>query len=281
MLLQALSIGHGIDIWRPQTGVVHSAFDRAANVLMEGELWTVLGTVPGTVRPDAPFGIRLAPGGGTARLHVRATDPVNVRAGHVSVGRLIIDCRTATRWVPTGWTRPAPGLEARLCKLEQRARSRAWSESASMAKDVTEALGNAGAADDAELAAAVRRTIGRGPGLTPAGDDVLVGILGVLGSAAAGPASVSSRSRLIGALAPVLASTSDVSRHLLDQVARGLPGSALHDLGRAVIEGAPDAVLANALDALLDTGCTSGADACMGLAAACRLVFFTIDRAAA
>jgi len=277
VLLHALSIGHGIDICRPQTGVVHSAFDRAANLLMAGELWTVLGAA----RPDAPFGIRLAPGDGAARLNVRVNDPVNVRAGHVSVGRLIIDCRTASCWVPTGRMQLAPGLEVRLGILEQRARSRAWAESASMAHDVTEALGKAGSAADAELVAAVRRTIGRGPGLTPAGDDVLVGILGVLGSAAAGPENVSRRARLIGALAPVLASTSDVSRHLLDQVARGLPGRALHDLGRAVIEGAPDDVMEKALDVLLDTGCTSGADACMGLAAACRLMFFITDRAAA
>jgi hypothetical protein len=154
------------------------------------------------------------------------------------------------------------------------ARPRAWAESADMASDVTDAL----RCSDAELAAAVRRTVGRGPGLTPAGDDVIVGILAVLTSGAAGPAGIWTSSRLVCALTPVLPSTSDVSRRLLDQAARGLPGRALHDLGKVLMEGAPDDVRTDALELVLDTGYTSGADACMGLTAACRLLFLPTER---
>ncbi len=153
------------------------------------ELWTVLGAA----RTDSPFGIRLAHG--DARFGVRAANRVNVRAGYVSIGRTILDCRCASRWTPTRWARPARGLAARLATVELAARCQAWDESAAMAGDVTDALRGS----DAELARAVKRTVGRGPGLTPAGDDVLVGILALLTSGAAGAAgeraSVATRQR--------------------------------------------------------------------------------------
>ncbi len=146
-----------------------------------------------------------------------------------------------------------------------------------MARDVVEALSDS----DADLALAVRRTVGRGPGLTPAGDDVLVGIFSVLASGSAASACAQAASRLTKALMPVIHTTSDVSRHLLRQAGRSLPGRALHDLGRAVIEGASHEVLTDALDRVLETGCTSGADACLGLAAACDFSFHTTESLAA
>ena len=126
------------------------------------------------------FGLRR----GDARFDVQTAERVNVRAGYVGIGRMILDCRTASRWAPTRWARPAMGLAARLATVELAARRRAWDESAGMAGDVTDALRGS----DAELARAVQRTVGRGPGLTPAGDDVLVGILALLTSGAAGAA---------------------------------------------------------------------------------------------
>jgi len=273
MALQALSLGSEVDLWRPQTGAVHSAFARAVNLRMNGEMWTVLGAN----LPDTPFGIRLAQGGHLAVLHVQAGDLVHVRAGYMRVGPLILDCRTASRWAPTRWPQPATDLEVRLAAIEQVARPRAWTGSAGLASEVTDALRRS----DRDLARAVCRTVGRGPGLTPAGDDVLVGILAVLTCGASGPAGIRATARLVCALAPVLHSTPDVSRHLLDQAARGLPGRALHELGKAVFEGPPNDILANALDRVLDTGRTSGADACLGLAAASRFTFLTTERLAA
>lgn len=268
MLLQSLSIGREVDVWRPRTGIVHSVFERAVNLLVNGELWTVLDAS----RPDAPFGIRLAHD--ESGFDVNAADRVHVRAGFVGVGDLIIDCRAASRWAPTSWTQPASGLASRLSTIEHVARSRAWAESGNMAGDVIDALHKS----DAELARAVQRTVGRGPGLTPAGDDVLVGILALLTS---GAAELHDASRLSDALTPFLPTTTDVSRHLLQQAARGLTGRALHDLGKALIEGAPHDVFTDALNLVLDTGFTSGADACMGLAAACRFSFLNTERLAA
>ncbi|MFN0128587.1 MAG: DUF2877 domain-containing protein [Verrucomicrobiales bacterium] len=271
MQLQALSLGREVDVWSPRTGVVHSAFVHAVNLSLDRDMWTVLGAV----RQDAPFGIRIAAGAGMPG--VKAGEPVNVRAGFVGVGKLVLDCRTASRWVPAQWGRPAADLRARLLDLERAACPRAWFRSATMARDVTGALQG----PNAELSAAVRRTVGRGPGLTPAGDDVLVGILLLLTSGAAGPEASRAASRLVSALAPVLATTTDISRHLLDQAARGLPGRTLHDLGRALVEGAPHSVFADALSRVLATGSTSGADACMGLVAACRYALLDTELLAA
>jgi hypothetical protein len=263
MPLQARCVGLEIDLWTPQCGVVHSTFERAVNLLMAGELWTVLGPQ----QRDAPFGIRLALDSRIAAFAVKAADRVQLRAGYVRMGQQIVDCRAAARWAPTRWSAPASGLAARVSIVEQKARPRAWPGSIEIASDLVSALRGS----DSDLARAMRRSVGRGPGLTPSGDDVLLGMLTVLTSGAARTAAVPVASRLIGALAPLQHSTPDISRHLLNQAARGLPGRALHELGKALWEGAPDDVLSDALQIVLDTGYTSGADACLGLAAACRL----------
>jgi len=267
--LQAQTLGRQLDVWRPQTGVVHSVFEHAVNLIIDGELWTVLAPE----RPDIPFGIRLAPGHRPDTLNVRPMDHVHVRAGYVGFGSLILDCRTAACWTPSRWRPPATGMEARLASVERLARPRSWRESIGMANDVANALRKS----DVELAGAVRRTLGRGPGLTPSGDDVLAGILTVLTSEVAGLAGERATSRIVCAIAPLLRSTSDVSRYLLDQAARGLPGRALHELGKALLEGAPVGELVDALELVLEIGSTSGADSCMGLIAAFSFSFFNLE----
>jgi hypothetical protein len=271
MRFHALSIGWKVDVSIPRMGAVHSVFDRAVNLLVDGEMWTVLGAS----RSDGPFGIRLSKSEGG--FEVKAGDPVSIRAGFVRAGCLVVDGRNASRWAPTEWTQPTDGLAARLADLEAAVFPRAWSESAGMAANVIATLHGT----ETELIAAVRRTVGRGPGLTPSGDDVLAGIFALLTSGAAGAAGMELASRLVRALAPALPTTSDISRHLLSQAARGLPGRALHDLGKALIEGASHDIFSDALALVLDTGAASGADACMGFAAACRFLFLNTELAAA
>jgi hypothetical protein len=272
MRFQVALVGAGIDVVGPSSGVVHSSFARALNMLVDGEMWTVLGAD----RAASPFSIGLAAGSG--RFGANVGDRVNVRAGYVGIGRITLDCRSAARWTLRSWSRPVTdGLAIRLANVEDLARPRAWDRSVEMACEVTNAL----LREDAVLNRAVRRTLGRGPGLTPAGDDVLVGILSLLTSGAAGLAGKEATSRLVEILAPILHETTDVSRHLLHQAARGLTGRALHELGQALLQDAPHNVLMDAIERVLDIGCTSGADACVGLIAACRFVFFDCIGAAA
>lgn len=268
MTLHALSLGFGIDVWRPRSGVIHSAFEHAINLLLGGELWTLLAAD----RQDAPFGIRLTHDN-LQSFDARRDERVYVRAGHLAVGRHVVDCRATTRWVPTRWGAPADGLARRLTVVERQARPRAWPGSVEMACELSAALHGS----DATLARAVGRCVGRGPGLTPSGDDVLAGMLAVLTSSAAGANAARAADRLRRALQPALPSTPDISQHLLGQAMRGLTGGALHELARALFEGAPENILLDALARVLDTGCTSGADACVGLAAAFRLSSSTTE----
>jgi len=277
MLLSAHCIGHRVELNRPQAGRVHSCFEGAVNLLIEGELWSLLAGA----RSDLPFGIRLAPGVAPGRLALRVGDAVQLRAGYLGSGALTIDCRMAARWRPNGWSLPAHGLAARLDRVERTAAPRAWRDSVGMASAVVEALYQRGPGASARLSSVVGRVVGRGPGLTLAGDDVLVGILSVLGSAADEPTAASMQARLVAAVTPWLGTTGDISRHLLQQAMQGWSGRALHALGQALVEGADEAALHSALARLLDSGASSGADGCIGLVTACRRLWRPAVRAIA
>ena len=273
--LRARSLGSALDLHRARTGVVHSVFAGALNLAMDGELWTVLDAP----RPDLPFGIRLeggAPagwGGAVAGALARVSGD-----GSLSVGRLSIDCRHASRWLPSPWGRPAAGIAARLDAVEALAAPRAWSGTVAMARTVTGALTRP---DDQPLAECVRAVVGRGPGLTPSGDDLLVGMLAMLLSPAAGLVGDQHGTRLVAAIAPALASTTDISRHLLVQASHRLFGRTLHELGAVLMAADATKRVPGALLAALATGATSGADACLGLVAAGRLTFLASERTAA
>jgi Protein of unknown function (DUF2877) len=114
-----------------------------------------------------------------------------------------------------------------------------------------------------ELAGCVAATVGAGPGTTPAGDDVICGVLAgldLLGFEGA-------HSRLGGAVAPLLSTTTRSSRHLLVAAAAGRYTERLIGLATAQASGrsVPDA-----LGALARWGASSGLDQATGFAAAIR-----------
>jgi hypothetical protein len=105
--------------------------------------------------------------------------------------------------------------------------------------------------------------LGRGPGLTPAGDDVVAGALAALALLGApDPAAVGA---VLGAAAEA---TTLLSAALLRCAARGqvLPQAA--ELLHALCGGSPTA---SALDALLAVGATSGAALALGICAGARV----------
>ncbi len=121
------------------------------------------------------------------------------------------------------------------------------------------------------------RVLGHGPGATPAGDDVLVGILAVLGSAHSGPAGADAADSLRRALLPLLPRTTDISGHLLRQAAGGSFSRAVHELVAAVIGGRAPEPLTDKIERVVETGATSGADMCAGLLAAAAEFLRTDD----
>jgi hypothetical protein len=131
-----------------------------------------------------------------------------------------------------------------------------------MAQAVRSALEVSAGLDDV-----LAKVVGRGPGSTPSGDDVLVGILAVLKSPHSGAAGARAAESLGRALLPLLWTTSDVSGQLLRQAVKGLFSRDVHELVLALLGNPAPQQLRNTVRRVIETGATSGADTCMGLLA--------------
>jgi hypothetical protein len=254
----AVSIGQALDLDSTGYGVVHSAFHHAVNLTIRAEMWTLLADG----RADLPFGVRVVLSNFDG-LSLRRGDRVTVRAGFVGVGsHLVADCRAAPRWMPPCEDKLMPGLERRLAVVATAVRNRSWHDSALMAHAVRLAVNDATA-----LGAVLAEVVGRGPGLTPSGDDVLVGILAVLTSPHSGESGARAVESLGRALLPLLSRTTDVSRHLLRQAANGLFCRDLHELICALVGATSAPQLSAKVRRVIELGATSGGDTCEGLLA--------------
>ena len=128
-------------------------------------------------------------------------------------------------------------------------------------------LSDALATDHAAAIATVpiQGLIGLGPGLTPSGDDFLVGALALLDALTERKVHAA----LAAAIADVSpASTSALSRCFLTAVAAGHIGEHLHGAVASVISGKPDSAIA----AVRNIGHSSGWDMLAGIATALQLV---------
>jgi len=115
------------------------------------------------------------------------------------------------------------------------------------------------------LGACVAATVGAGMGTTPAGDDVICGVLAgldLLGLEGA-------HGRLGAAVAPLLAATTRTSRHLLAAAVAGRYTEGLIRLAAALTSASVPAVR-GALTVLARWGASSGLDQATGFAAAIR-----------
>jgi hypothetical protein len=237
-------------------GAVHSVFDHAVNLTMGEELWTLLTAS----KADLPLGIRVTLASFDAH-RLRRGEAVHIRAGFLGIGsRFVVDCRTASRWTPAKVGRLTSGLADRLAVVGEAARTRSWPESARLAHAVQSALG-----DVTVLNRVLRQVVGRGPGATPSGDDVLVGALAVLTSPYSGNAGQRAAAALTQSLRPFLSTTTDLSRHLLRQAMKGLFSRDIHELVATLIQGSSARELAERARQVINTGATSGADTCEGL----------------
>lgn len=261
MQLQAVSIGPMLDHEAVVTGVVHSCFPHALNMIVGDDLWTLLSVG----KSDLPFGIRVA-AETFAGLRIRQGDKVFVRGGFLAVGRqtVVVDFRAAPRWRVPRPRKLTPGMEERLAIVARVAAAKAWRESKMTARDITAFLAH----DAGTLADKVARVIGRGPGLTPAGDDVLTGILAVLTLPQADRHMHAARGTLTRLVRTLLPMTSSLSGYLLQQATNGQFSKAVHDLLFALVEAPSVADLMRAIGNVLAVGATSGADVCMGVVAA-------------
>ncbi|MGH6903625.1 MAG: DUF2877 domain-containing protein, partial [Geminicoccaceae bacterium] len=117
-----------------------------------------------------------------------------------------------------------------------------------------------------QAARAAGRLIGRGPGLTPAGDDVIAGFLGALWSAIGGdPARAAFVAALGAAVGRMAAATGEISQVYLRQAVVGSLAEPLADLRRRIGAGAPAPAIESAMAKALAVGHTSGEDGALGL----------------
>jgi hypothetical protein len=145
-----------------------------------------------------------------------------------------------------------------------------------MAYAVMDALERRDASNDA-----LAGVIGCGPGSTPAGDDVLVGILAVLKSPHSGAAGAEAADTLCRSLLPLLPTTTDISGHLLRQAAGGLFGRSVHELVSALIGDCARRHLTETVQRVVEAGATSGADLCVGILACAPSFLLAHDERAA
>jgi Protein of unknown function (DUF2877) len=257
-------------------GVIHSVFDQACNIRVDdGRLLALL--TPGLA--NVPHGARIAAqaGFGFAR-HVTVGAPVGCRADVLRMAGLSIDLGTAKPWqaelagaaVDLRMPQVAQAWWTAWRMLRQR-RVRRGAEQLALLSRTLHRRGLCLARAARQLRVdqarrAIEGLIGCGPGLTPSGDDVIVGFLAGLWSAAGDdPAQCAFRCALCDAVAAAAVRTGDISRVYLAHAARGRFAEPLSTLAARIGDGASVGEIERLTAAALRVGHSSGGDGVLGL----------------
>ncbi len=215
---------------------------------------------------------------GAAQRALRPGQPAIVAENRIAIAALTFACADCETWQPPPW--PQAAAPGQLTLARNAVLRRATIESP--AEGFGRALVEPTAADDgfsrmarrrlarlrswlaASVAARnapadpVRALIGLGPGLTPAGDDVLIGALALLDALGERRAYA----RLAGAISRVPAGlTSPLSHCLLRTAAAGYVGEGLHHAVSSLLRGDAERAIA----AIRDIGHSSGWDMMAGI----------------
>jgi hypothetical protein len=288
MYSSAISIGYAVPT-EDFIASVHSVFRSALNLRLDGEphLLTLVASGEG----DLPQGIRL-------------DTPKDFSFENFRMGELVICRESILRFECSSLTVPLSGARRWRCDLPalkfdptDPAVSAAWSfvwealnrqqrlaESEIIAEELFRlhapewssihrragaamlALVNAARRYDLINTSVVRALIGLGAGLTPSGDDLLVGYLAGLWCTIQGKRE---RMRVISSLGKTIArfssKTNDISHTYLYHAAQGQVASRLVDLAEAICRGASPERLRAVAEAAFKVGHTSGRDAVTGL----------------
>jgi Protein of unknown function (DUF2877) len=238
-----------------KAGRVHSVFERAVNVLWrDGRMLTLHG--PGPLA--APFAVALE------RLPTRAS----VAPG-LPIGSWNFDWRDAE---PVALEMPRGPLGFGADALPERAGAQALRSPAGARTRQALARGIA-AGDACAFADAACALIGFGEGLTPAGDDCVLGALAAVYRLAPGwlAAHAEQRDRLAGA---ARSRTTDLARDFLLEALDGRFAEPV----LALLTALSDDLAGDAARRLLEMGATSGADTLCGIRLGCRAVEARVAR---
>jgi hypothetical protein len=266
-ILDVAAVGHLVPrsaaAWR-----VHSVFASACNFLFHDQLLTLVspraGCGPTTLllRNAAPCSME--------RLF-DVGEIVSMQCSELCSSRVLLRLEHAGLWHPPV-ARPLlarPHVETNLAiardRLAQRRRSPSIIDD--LAAPVVDALACATRTLDRDAATSrlIERLIGWGEGLTPAGDDLLVGWMAGLDALASTPERQRFRADVAPALARCAVRTTPIAAHFLRLAAAGHYVEILERVRDAVLCESDHTRVHRAIDATLDMGATSGADMLSGL----------------
>ncbi|MCC7359668.1 MAG: DUF2877 domain-containing protein [Anaerolineales bacterium] len=257
---------------------VLNVFDRACNLVADDGAVLALVTA---ARGLTPFGVVVEPGEPPPFAGVDAASPVSVAADALRVGPLAVELRGAAAWdARPNWAavvaalkshpqRPAAlavaGLEAAprdslLCLWHQV--EPATPLLARVRPAAQNLIAGLQSGDWARSEQGVLKLAGLGGGLTPAGDDFVLGVMLAAHAGAFGLVAAQHCLALAEALAP---RTNTLSAAYVHAAARGECAAYWHDQLAALSNPAAD--LSGPARALVSVGHTSGADALAGFLA--------------
>jgi hypothetical protein len=288
---------HAIEwLGQAQRPRVHSLYRQSLNLIdRRGELFSLVLPAVG----PGPFALMVqpiqenlwSPGGFAGQL--RVDSPVRLRADAIEVGPLEVRLTDLETWQPSpGWDRLRTALTyehlerldqllqrhapaGSLAPLADRAARALWSESAShedlgpaLLHTITglawQLLSGLIRSDRGQIQGAASKLAGLGGGVTPAGDDFMLGAIHALWAAGEMDLVPDLGSAVVEAAAP---RTNAISLAWLRAAARGEAGNEWHALFEAILAGRPIDEVARVL---IRRGHTSGADALAGFVAARR-----------
>jgi hypothetical protein len=258
-------------------GTVHSVFRQACNIrLDDGRMLALLapdlGNVPHGVRLDAPAGFAFS-------SHLAVGRRVGCRADVLRVaGGLSVDLGSAQAW---HGGLPAANIDPMVPEVARAWRA-AWQalRRGRRSADHPDERVLSGAVDRQgihlaravralradEAARALERLIGRGAGLTPAGDDLVTGFLaGLFSTTGDDRAPRAFLEAFCLTVAAASAATTDISRAYLTQAAAGWFAEPLVTLARQIGAGADRGAIESATSPALRVGHTSGRAGVFGL----------------
>ena len=257
-------------------GIVHSVFAHACNIAFNGGLLTVVASE----LADGPAVWRLAGNAAPDFRHLFALgERLRHRHAAAATRTVVLDLSGAECWRPppppaVSRERLAANLRLATVALEHRRRLR----SSVVDRGAIKALGSLEDAcrqlDIERATAEIHRLVGWGEGLTPAGDDAIVGALAALGAlAGAGADRCGFLRSLCAAIDARTARTTVISAHYLRLATQGHFNADVTRLTHALIGddvSENDGGVRAALEAALSVGATSGADMATGMIAGFR-----------
>jgi hypothetical protein len=288
MYLQAITLGYAVPA-EAFNASIHSVFRSAVNLKLEGD-WHLL-TLVSSFDADLPHGIRVDTPDGFTFEHLQVGAAVTCRNGVVRFHSALIevDLSKARHWdfnlsaCTFDATNPCVGSVMQSVWRALNERQLAYGAemvgarllhpqgvegSATLRRlaDGMAQLLEATAGYDLSVSTAVSQLIGLGQGVTPTGDDLLVGYIAGLWCRIGNDARRREYASNLGqTLIDLGVRTTDVSRSFLYHAALGHVSSRLAGLAEAICKGMDSRELLETAQAAMSVGHTSGMDAVTGL----------------